>query len=62
MKLSAVGEGAHTPTLHAGWVTNSDGGGRGRWYHVPTLLRAGEVHLVFWVMRWKEKGNIQTFK
>ncbi len=37
-------------------------GAGGRCYQAPTLLRAGEVQLLFWVLRWKEIGehsNIQ---
>ncbi len=28
-----------------------------RWYHAPTLLGGVEVKLVFWALRWKEKGD-----
>ncbi len=50
-------------------MTDNDGGGRmrvggmragagGRCYHAPMLLGAGEVKLVFWALRWKEKGEL----
>jgi hypothetical protein len=32
-------------------------GAGGRCYHAPTLLGAGKVKLVFWALRWKEKGE-----
>jgi hypothetical protein len=32
-------------------------GSGGKCYHVPTLLGAREVQLVFWALRWKEKGE-----
>jgi hypothetical protein len=62
------GRGDRAPTPRAGRVTDSDGGGwvrvggmrtgaGGRCYHVPTLHGAGEVKLVFWALRWKEKGE-----
>jgi hypothetical protein len=33
-------------------------GAGGRCYHIPMLLGAGEVKLVYRALRWKEKGNI----
>jgi hypothetical protein len=32
-------------------------GAGGRCYYAPMLLAAGEVKLVFWALRWKEKGK-----
>jgi hypothetical protein len=29
----------------------------GRCYHALTLFGAGEIKLVFWALRWKEKGE-----
>ena len=61
------GRGDHAPKPQAGGVTDSDGGGRVRvgdegwgWGEVlpgPTLLGAGEVKLIFWALRLKEKGE-----
>jgi hypothetical protein len=61
------GRGDHAPTPQDDRVNDSEDGGRvrvgrmraragGRSYHAPTLLEAGEVILIFWVLRWKMRG------
>ncbi len=62
------GGGATTPSHHrlVGWPTVMEGegwgwgmraGAGGRCYHAPMLLGAEVVELVFWALRWKEKGE-----